>query len=284
MQLWKQQGCEAVLAPGTPPARQLSFPLLCSTLLRSTLCWSASLSLHWVCSPLPWVRCLWCFISSPSSLSWGNQSSIFGAELAYTDKSPHLWSFIVTSCTHLDSKSSQFGPKDTVLIGQNGVTLGSSDWMGKSSVLLGETGFQRFHCKCWLRWQKQCRPSRPMQSVIYFLSLFSMWTSVVNRVIQYVVFVPGFFSVASCFQIHSCCRMCQKFVQFVHFVHENYVIFIISWDYEHLVYFQFLAIMYNSVITLHTSFCVDLINVFISLGYIHRGEIAGLYSSFMLNF
>ena len=49
------------------------------------------------------------------------------------------------------------GPKGTVLIGQNRaihwLELCSSDWMGKTSVLLVEIGLQGLHYRGWLRWQ-----------------------------------------------------------------------------------------------------------------------------------
>lgn len=63
-----------------------------------------------------------------------------------------------TQTTH-----SLIGPKGTVLIGQNGVTLANKDvdgditaqlWMGKASVLLDEILFQELLNKGWLTWQE----------------------------------------------------------------------------------------------------------------------------------
>ena len=59
-------------------------------------------------------------------------------------RTPNPWSLI--------------GPKGSVLIGHNRASLigqiCATEWMGKFSILLFDTGFQELCYKGWLRWQK----------------------------------------------------------------------------------------------------------------------------------
>ena len=137
-----QHDCENSMAMSQPWG-QAPLQLGSSGVVHSAPCTSASSSKNAVLS-CPWKGKV-CFLRQRGAGFYGQ-------------KSPPLvpgWSVLMQRRT--TNPCNLIGPKGTVLIGQNRaihwLELCSSDWMGKTSVLLVEIGLQGLLYRGWLRWQ-----------------------------------------------------------------------------------------------------------------------------------
>ena len=154
------EGFNCVKSPGaktlTTPARQLCSAPYCTALLFlcSVPVWSGMLCPVLVCSFAPLCsalgRQLQCFILNDSDLYRETQSSVFSGKEKYTFRARRellIWTKVTTldpwlfhPHPHDNSKSSQFGPKGTVLIGQNWAILNCqwrTSWEYSCATLTG---------------------------------------------------------------------------------------------------------------------------------------------------
>ena len=86
------------------------------------------------------------------------------------------------------------------------------------------------------------------------------------------------------FKFHPCCSIYQNFIPFKDWIIMivYHILFIHLLVDGHLGCFYTSAIMKNAAEHLSTRFCVEC--AFISLGYVARSEIAGLYGNSMFNY
>ena len=86
------------------------------------------------------------------------------------------------------------------------------------------------------------------------------------------------FTQSKIFKVHPCCSICQDWIIMIVY----HILFILLFVDGHLGCFYSLAIMQSAAEHLCTRFCVEC--AFVSLGYVARNEIAGLYVNSMFNY
>ena len=92
------------------------------------------------------------------------------------------------------------------------------------------------------------------------------------------------FTQSKIFKVHLCCSMYQNFIPLKDWIIMivYHILFIHLFVDGHLGCFYSLAIMKNAAEHLCTCFCVEC--AFVSLGYVARSEIAGVYGNSMFNY